>query len=394
MNFDETSPAYESGGASVSHAAPIKRAGMLIYGRDKDKDGYDRLFVLSSYTKGRYDANTVAYGLPKGSVDEGEKVKDAAYREGEEETGINPKKLLKGRYEGVKVKHEHKPIEATYISGQDAKRGIRLYVIELEDGCINKLAPHLKGERKVIKAGQFVPEREAVRLRDLPNFEAMMNVFRTGRMPKIGKAPSEQVLADPQLPKCEKQICEKVGLSYPIKTREDWAQFLEHTTKPEYRGFKRDFSDVAAHLHKLNLAADSAAVKFDEKAYPGQFYREGGAIIPLGTLLNEAAKFGEKNRLYACEVWGANRHNHAEIRLPQAQFATMLDYFGPTAPMEIADAAITVNGRRPALKSENESAPLQRIGHQALAYAEGRHANAWTKRVDKSVESKQTQVRG
>lgn len=111
-------------------------AGVLLY-RDSDKG----LEVLIVHPAGNYNRNK-PYSIPKGELDKGEELEDAARRELEEETGLTCRKLYELGYIDYK-----KSSKRVYGFAAKASKSARPYVASWE-----------------IDEAEFMPARKAVKL--------------------------------------------------------------------------------------------------------------------------------------------------------------------------------------------------------------------------------------
>ncbi|MFM9890299.1 MAG: NUDIX domain-containing protein [Rickettsiales bacterium] len=367
----------------------FKKAGCIVVGWDTDDKGYRRLFMLGSYNEGRFAEKLKAPCIPKGSINPGEAADEAAHREAREETGIDIAKLERGEYEGVKV-HQQTDIDSEYVSAKGNKRkGMRLKLIELEEGCIRKLAPHVKGANPDVSVENprvRITAREMERKQGLPNLDTMITAFRTGMVPAVGEHAAAPCIAKPTLAAIEKKYCHQFRLDFPIRTADDWRSFNKMLRKADPATMKRleaDYASVKAYFERHKIVSDDGIMKMDDKITPGQFLQEAGVVLPAGTFLRHAASLACSNAKYAASAW-ADRDG-GELDMGPAQLKSLIEVIGRIAPMEVADAAIIMQGQAGLVKGE--APQLNHYGMHAVRFAQSRHGADWQQRATPSPYS-------
>lgn len=348
-----------------------EKAGLFMHGMAPDAHGHRRRHIVASYTEGRFGKDIKCYGIPKGAVDPGETALMGAEREAGEETNIRLRwlmgneayaALLKGktirdmpspRYDGVTVLNASpEPVARhAYVSGHGVVRPAHYFAVEL-DG-IEKLRPHLKqmpscdpGDGSSMQTNT----QEWVRALSLPSFADLLDVLKTGIVPKRAscewaKPFPQTILSHPVLPEIEARWL-KAHPGRPIHSMKQWKYFCTHIAGADFKRLENDIKTLKSYLEGHGVIADEGAkLKLDTRDTPLNFYQEGGEILPVGVMLERMADAAAGNGEFERSVWGeyqGKRRPDAtpEARMLSAQIAPLMEYFANIAPMEIASFAM------------------------------------------------------
>ncbi|MFZ4541803.1 MAG: NUDIX domain-containing protein [Rickettsiales bacterium] len=338
------------------------KAGVILHGMANDRDGFSKLHVLSSYSEGRFSERDKCYCIPQGSIDAGETTLTAALRETYEETGIDIRKMMgekslqqlergetvtnveSSEYPGVKIIRATPPKEHHFLSGKGTRQVGHFFNIEVEG--IERLKPSLKmldHQECSIGAQVRIPTQMHVIDQQLPSFDEILKILRTGIMPAWGGRPEEVIIKNPVFPTLEANY-HPSGL---IKTKNELSHFC-HPILPggdTYRALLADLESIQKHFAARGFVGDDGAkLKLDIRDRPLTFYQEGGEILPVGLMIERSAKVARKNPLYANMMWGdyigARRPEADELtRLQTAQIYPLIELVRDIAPMEVVAAS-------------------------------------------------------
>ncbi len=361
--------------AVAAEAKSATRAGIFLYGYAPDAKGYKRLHVLAPYTEGRFADGEKCYAVPAGDIDEKDKnSRAAALREAGEESGINFEKLfgkaaykkfingepienlVSTEYPGLTIiKADPTPIKHTYTAGFGKKHSTEYFAIEVkgietlnERGTLKNYSGGEHAATGKIKkpAAEIVTEK--VKAHELPTFAQLLEIMRSGKIPKktkgawgIGK--KDTILIDePGLLVAEEDYHQRnPTAANPITTPEEWLSFLSDK-ETQWKKFSRDLETLKKYFQKQGLVADSGnKLKFDTKDRPLMFYQEGAEVLPVAEMIARSTAFAAKHERYGRAMWGDYPGKEGEVppdeatRMAQAQIQPLIEHLAKIAPMEV-----------------------------------------------------------
>lgn len=328
------------------------KAGIFITGDVKQPDGSTRLHVIAPWSEGNYSSNDgqKAYLLPKGTVDEGEGMWEAAVREAGEETGIyvtrvdgdkrpedeqkliyNPRnkrhrKWMKNGeedrfYEGVELEYvlsddkgKPRPVFEGFVpSGHGNPCKTQMYLVKVKG--IENLARHIKQgahnpESPLVPKTIADISAEKVAAGELPAFSNLMSALRTGYW--MWGEEGRGKIFDSSFRFVEKEyfrhkLRDANGeLDAVTAARIDNGQ-IQITTPDEltdlYRVMSQDLGVVDSmklniktikkHMETLGLIHDHSGVKMEVVNCPLHYYQEGADILPMETWLERMIDFAK-----------------------------------------------------------------------------------------------------
>lgn len=311
----------------------FKKAGTIIYGTNAQ----GKRALVMPWTEGRFGYKHKYYGLPKGSIDEGENERIAAVRETFEETGIdirlligevNYDKFLRGipiddvpfestGYSGVRVlRVGNTPVDYSYTARSGGERRAALFGIEV-DG-IENLASGLKNAQNANTDDFCVRTSTKVRFADkdsYPQLNDFMEWLRTGDMPQRswnrGWEAVPNLYGETHHNGTQKTFfCEleqqQMGEGEHITTLKQWKTFMDKIPSKDYKQLTHCFSKIKNTLkHAGMMGGDESIYKLDDKDTPLQFFQEGADIITAENFIERCYHMMVRNPDYALAFGGA-----------------------------------------------------------------------------------------
>jgi len=354
------------------NSLPLKKAGAVIHGRSRKPkimdNGHevqvpDKHMLVAPYTQGRFfdefaeslspknrhdrpEDLTKYYMLPKGSIDPGEDVLDAAIRETYEETHIDLRALLgeenigklkhgkpvegwrsKG-YPGVTVlRAEPVPFEHVYFSRASVPTRMAMFSVEV-DG-IERLRDHVKnltnrdqpveGKKTLPSVRRSVGELTANAMRH-PPFATYLEWLRHGAIP-----PDQFTIDNPARDERHKRMHQLLSGAHAgdfvteppaqsqwfaqlehdhapdgqIASRADWQKFCRAIPDDDYAELRKAFTLIKNYAKGRGIiGADESLVKMDDKDSPLHYYQEGADIVSSERFVAHSLKMAELNEDY------------------------------------------------------------------------------------------------
>lgn len=341
-----------------------KKAGIVIYGTNR---AGKRAFVMP-YSEGRFGYGDKYYVLPKGSLDKNEEVRRGAWRETEEETGIDLTKLLgepakeaffKGEeiavpcdspgYPGVRIAHVGLiPVSHAYIARSGVKRPTELFGIEVEN--IELLAPHLKNAPNA--GTNHFNVRESIynfthNANKCPQFDDFLMWLNTGEMPRRawneGKpAPAPLYSTSIKKPSPFERIAIKT-IGKPVKTRAQWKLLFRDMDAADYKEMQSYCASIKETVGALGITnGDSDIIKLDDKDTPLQFFQEGADIIAAEDYLTHCYRLLRTNPDYALSFGGAGSStdfkSKPRIHIRKSQVVAVAPFIPPAEMKQALEA--------------------------------------------------------
>jgi 8-oxo-dGTP pyrophosphatase MutT (NUDIX family) len=337
----------------------FNKAGIMIHGKSgPDSTGPRSLLV--PYNEGRFSIHGEYYVLPKGTIDPGEKVYEAAIRETREETGIDVEKLLgkenverlvKGEpvtnvqspgYEGVRIlRADPVPYSHEYLSRASVPNYLAMFSIEVEG--IDKLAEHAN-----IKNKEGLQTRVLLKdSMDRPKFPDFIRWMQNGEIPATGREPATPLFDKAWFG----QLVKDYAPDGNISTRENWQSFCKDVPGAEYKKLRAGFHTIKSHLKQHGwLGDDTSLLKFDEKDCPLFYYTEGARVMKVEEFLSKTFKNISDNPDFACAFGGqcdAVMHMLPRNRILHSQFAAVGPFVQVGDFRDALNDAVTRNGGKP-----------------------------------------------
>ena len=333
----------------------VKKAGAVIYGTNAQGE---RAFV-APYSEGRFGYREKYYALPKGSIDPGEPIKDAALREVKEETGIDIEALLgpvafaqflldepiavpfeSPGYPGVTVlRAGDAPVDHTYVSRGGIGRRTQLFGIEVAG--IEHLQAHLKNpnlaEHKPTRTVAHSVFNNIADYDHYPQLDDFLEWLRTGTMPQRSWNAHIPWAAWPSSlygvfteEKSQFPAIEKRAMRRPIKNLKEWKEFCAPAkcSAEDYKLMEGYFASIKKTIGALGITqGDEADVKLDDKDTPLQFFQEGANLVTAFDFLIQCFTQIENNKDYGVAFGGKTAADHrltedAELRTGRMETVT------------------------------------------------------------------------
>lgn len=381
---------------------PYKKAGVVIHGRNAKNEHA----LIAPYTQGRFydedaeamtgthangqiDDRTKYYALPKGTIDKGEIVWDAALRETKEETGIDVQRLL-GKdgikrlrngetlrgfpspgYPGVTIRRaDPNPVDHTYHTRASTTARpftSRMALFNIEVDTLAPLAPYLKnpancdapaasGEKRQAQVQQTTSAVTADR-NQYPDFDVFLQWLRAGAIPPDGFNGRHQQQADrdprhrdqyqllcgdaagsftPQAPAQQTWFANlerQFAPSGTVASRTDWQQCCRDMPAADFKKLVQATQRIKHYLTGRNcLAGDEGIIKLDDKDSPLFYYQEGADIVSFERFIGHSLKLMRINHDYG-RAMGGNCQTLADEswgeRLSQSQFGAIAAFATP-----------------------------------------------------------------
>ena len=340
----------------------FQKAGCVIFGENAQGERT----LLVPYNEGRFGKeHDKYYVLPKGSVENGDSIFTNAVRETHEETGIDVAKLLgseaiakieKGEevrnlksegYPGVKIlRASAKPHIHTYMSPTGKLDRMALFSIEVSG--IENLKSGLKNKENANTPDAMgrAPLSTRQRLQQLnpplPPFGDLVEWLRTGTMPvnrpwNKGKQAPEPLFAlgageASLLATLESKYNPPGRISTPEHLR-DLCVALTREDIPTYVKLREYFEKIKTQLNELDITKGyTHEMVLDTRAYPLQFFQEGGEIITARDYFRICLDRMDENIDYLLGFGGhgsADPNQGRGLRLRQAEFMGVLPFMKP-----------------------------------------------------------------
>lgn len=390
----------------VKKTPKINKAGCVVMGRS-GPDG--EMSLLVPYNEGRFAQNGEFFVLPKGSVDEGEDVFDAALRETSEETGINIRSVLGEKaiaqlragkdvrdvksegYPGVTIlKASAKPYRHDYLSRAGVKHRLALFRIEV-DG-IEKIAEHPD-----LKNNQRAQTRDLIKDHEQrPKFPRFMNWMERGYIPidaPVGHPEHDKRNGSgdiiPLHPvKWFKGLVNEFAPEGKIivhtndntnnvdwdASRKHWQEFCKKLPPADYKQLMHSFQTIKSHIKRAGwLEGDKALLKFDEKDCPLFYYTEGARVVPAKEYIAKIFYDLEQNPDYACAFGGQceiTRQFKPQRTIAHSQLAAIGPFIEPIDYVEAAAEAVKRNGGKLLTWQQGDCEPCEKPPRSTLQSSE------------------------
>ena len=370
---------------------PYSKAGVVLTGvKTEDIGKLDaKTYVVAPYTEGRFGNSNKYYVLPKGSIDSGETILEAALRETSEETGINLHKLLGAEavatlssgntvggfdspgYPGVRIKSfSPQALDFAYEGREGTPWRTVMFKIELEG------IEHLKGQLKnPANSNHYLndiakvdhPTSSLVHAHPIhqsgpsryPRFSERLEWLRSMQVPvgtwsgKHAGTKLELTGADGEpLPndwfaKLEDKFLEKYRIEKDdpqrgIQNVADWQIFLMQLLPLDRGIIYQAANKIKAQMTGMGiLGGDTDIIKLDTKDAPLVFYQEGADIISAADWLKSIIKNSAQRKDFAkafCGNTDEMENNAAPPiqRIGRSQFAAVVWSAGEKAIADVA----------------------------------------------------------
>lgn len=357
---------------------PVKKAGIVIHGRNAKGEHA----LVAPYSQGRFydeaalvsfadwhgdipDDRTKYYVLPKGSIDKGEDVFDAAIRETAEETGIDAMRLL--GEEGVDRLRRGETLTdmpspgypGVHLYRADARPAFyrfgtkrqALFNIELED--LMPLEPFLKNYEqrdrsfsgevkshpKVVESVDYMLSRRSQSGHDEPpRFNDALHWLHHGAIPPDGFniGPHQSPTRDPRhrthyqmlLGSNEfvahapnpslwfAQLEQHYAPQGHITSRGDWKQFREAIPPVERHTLDKAVARIKRYVRGRGVIGDDyGTIKLDDKDEALFYYMEGADIVSFERFVGHSLTLGLFNKQYGEKMLGSDRGHFSEGHL-------------------------------------------------------------------------------
>jgi hypothetical protein len=294
-----------------------QKAGLIVYGIEKDAQGRDQIMVLAPWSEGRFSDGDKAYGLGKGDVDpiDRDDAFKAAEREFKEEVGLNLTQLLTNNYPGVRMLEcdFQKPLISTIVQS-NARNPQQLHLFAVKVDNIRGLTKHIQ-RRDVLAISDdtpaLAPKFQANALAKqfkYPSTDTLLNIVRSGIVPTTldvkNQFPKEHKLFDyPVL----RTIYDALFAYYnPQKKSERidtpgeldtlWEAF---SGKQILGPLKQQIDQVKKHLLKEGIITHKDGLHLDTKNRPLRYFQESADILPYDEYIHRMHEFAGKNKLYS-----------------------------------------------------------------------------------------------
>lgn len=385
--------------------AEFNKAGCVVMGLG-GPDSKGDMSLLVPYNEGRFSQNGEYFVLPKGSIDPGEEVLDAAIRETSEETGIDIRKLLgdaaieqlrAGKpvrhlksegYPGVTIlKADPVPFRHRYLSRAGVEHHLAMFKIEVEG--IDILANHTDiknhGQTKTSELIDDYPSANRDSGKPVrPKFPEFMRWMQQGYIPadapnlhpdidgndvEHGVVPLHTVKWFNQLEKKyapDGQIVirnEATGKTDWEETRTRWQTFCKNLSPSDYKQLTRSFSAIKTHLKERGwVGGDTDLLKFDEKDCPLFYYTEGAHVVPVQEYLSKIFYDLEHNADYACAFGGqcdVTKQFSPHRTITHSQLAAIGPFVETYDYVNALHKTIEQNGGKPLTWQKQDCEPCQ-----------------------------------
>lgn len=385
---------------SPKQTLPFKKAGMVIHG----KNAKGEHALVAPYTQGRFydedalvqfadwqgdhaDDRTKYYVLPKGGIDKGEDVLDAAIRETHEETGIDVRRLLgaaaierlkRGEtvtdlqspgYPGVQVvRADAQPIDHRYESRAGITRRMALFNIEL--ASLEPLEPFLKNYEqrdqpspgmvkthpKVQQSIEQIMHAKALSERNQPpSLDDCLQWLRHGAIPPDGfnigsnQSPLRDarhrdqyrmlvgedrfVAQAPEAPLWFARLEQQFAPHGTIASRADWKKFCDTIPGEDYKELRQAFDRIKHYIKGRGfIGDDQSIIKLDDKDSPLSYYVEGADIVSFERFIGHGLAAALFNKDYAQAIFGGHGDVKSIARpevFARSQFAAICPFSRP-----------------------------------------------------------------
>ena len=367
-------------------AKPLKQtatgAGIIIY--DDHSDGDCRRSMIMPYNEGRFSdpgrersEPARRYVLPKGAVDAGETNFQAALRETQEETGVDPVRLLcktskevaayetdplalpaavtalmqgqeiepfdSAGYPGVRVKHaDVNPQIHDFTNRVGKELSVAMFGIEVEN--IEALKPHLKNPDKRTKLQEKI-ERET------PKFATMLSWMQRGHIPAAEAGEAKYI----QLKHTAQWFSDQVARYAPdahLLDRDVWRKFCEDVQQDPkaIKTLWASCEEIKHHLlDKKKILGDNDVLKLDMRDCPLHFFVEGASIINDKDLIRKIFFRMDADPDYAAAFGGqcaANATKPPEYRITHSAAAAIGNFVAPEVIAKAFQEAEVVSQKR------------------------------------------------
>jgi 8-oxo-dGTP pyrophosphatase MutT (NUDIX family) len=432
---DDPDQRFTKAGA-VLHGRDWRGEHMLVvpYTQGRFHDEYHN-YLYAKYEQGIEQDYNKYYSLPKGGINPGESVLDAAIRETHEETGIDIARLL-GEDMLVKFRHgktirdfrsvgypgvtvllaDPVPYAHRYESRTGKDKHTALFNLEI-DG-IDALRPHLKnrdqrerveeGVRKEPHVRHTVQQILATRDKPVPTLDTYLEWLRNGAIPPDGSGSNlpardprhramycllngaEPVQFSPEPPMLNpwfSALEHRYALEGMIASRDDWLRFLKALPKHEVKSLQRCFAAIESYLKGAGIVGDDHdVVKFDEDSL--HFYQEGADIASFARFFRHGLVMAELNDDYRHAFTGdcgSLRHLSRAEQVEQAQIAAVAFAATPRDIRQgIKSYQYEIGRRLPHLRPcDAYQDPEYQLREPLLSVREQQHAShdGWTQRL-------------
>lgn len=297
-----------------------QKAGLIIYGVEKDENGKDQIMVIAPWTEGRFSDGDKAYGIGKGDIeplDRGDAFK-AAVREFEEEVGLNLTRLMTENYPGVRMQEcdFEKPLISSLVQS-NARNPQQLHLFAVKVDNIRGLADHiqrrdLQKQHKSTDNDLTIPKKiwanTLAEKFKYPSTQTLIEIARTGIVPLELDANS-QFPRDVQLfeyPVLSTIYDALFGYYRPTATKDviDTPEELD-TLWDAFSGknilgeLKVQMDQIKKHLLREGIITHKDGINLDTKNRPLRYFQESADILPLDEYLYRMYELGKRNPLYS-----------------------------------------------------------------------------------------------